>query len=423
MASLPLQTLAQQIDAALSRPLTKPLRIAVELEHSIDPLAWIAHQPFSQKMAWQNQAGVGSAKDWPFDAEPETFAWLEACFNNPNLADISVYGGVAFPTATLADAWQVFGRSRWFVPQIELKTENTTTTLACTLWPGQTPETIHAVLDQLVWNTPTLLPKLALESPQFCPDFDTFQTLFNGVSKGFVDSIFQKLVLARTCRATFKHTNPYSLLSAFQTPALVPFGFTFGNTTFLGATPERFLVANGDQVETPALAGTVPRGSNPIEDASLEAMLTHSPKLDQEHRIVAQDIEKVFAKYTTFTQTDTLLKLTKLQHRLTRFSGTRHGALTDMLTDLYPTSAVGGTPTSAALNWLAENEPFDRGWYSGLVGQVSFQKLDLAVALRSALFEGNRCQLYSGIGLVPGSNVDSEWQELNLKLAPFLDLN
>ena len=65
-------------------------------------------------------------------------------------------------------------------------------------------------------------------------------------------------------------------------------------------------------------------------------------------------------------------------------------------------------------------EPFSRGWYAGPVGWISHDAAEFSVAIRSALVNGRFAYLYSGAGLVKGSNPFSEWEEVDQKIGDIL---
>jgi len=85
--------------------------------------------------------------------------------------------------------------------------------------------------------------------------------------------------------------------------------------------------------------------------------------------------------------------------------------------DLHPTPAVGGTPRKQALEWLAENEKMERGWFAGPVGWVNDRgEGDFAIALRVALLRGHIAHLHAGAGIVAGSIPEDELRETSLKM-------
>ena len=118
-----------------------------------------------------------------------------------------------------------------------------------------------------------------------------------------------------------------------------------------------------------------------------------------------------------------ILQLSNVQHLITRLEGTLKPAInpSDILAAIHPTAAVCGTPAKAALALLKEIERFDRGWYASAVGVISHQSTELAVAIRSSLITGRTLSLFAGAGIVKGSDPDSEWQELENKIAPAIN--
>ena len=120
------------------------------------------------------------------------------------------------------------------------------------------------------------------------------------------------------------------------------------------------------------------------------------------------------------------MTLARGRHLYTGFRGTLAdgvGAL-DVLRALHPTPAVGGTPTTEALDAVARLEPFDRGLYAGPVGWVGRdaagrEAAEVAVGIRSGLATGRSLSLYSGAGIVAGSNPDAEWAEIEHKIGDF----
>ena len=77
-------------------------------------------------------------------------------------------------------------------------------------------------------------------------------------------------------------------------------------------------------------------------------------------------------------------------------------------------------PKVEAIREIEQLENFDRGWYAGPVGWVSRNAAEFAVAIRSGLVEANRLYLYSGAGIVPGSSPETEWEEIESKIANYL---
>ena len=83
---------------------------------------------------------------------------------------------------------------------------------------------------------------------------------------------------------------------------------------------------------------------------------------------------------------------------------------------------MGGLPPDEALRTIKETEAFERGWYASPVGWFDAAgNGTFAVAIRSAVAQGDRATLFAGNGIVADSDPDREWDEVQLKYRPVLD--
>lgn len=200
------------------------------------------------------------------------------------------------------------------------------------------------------------------------------------------------------------------------------FAFGHGARTFLGSTPERSASLSGRELRTMALAGTAPRGSDAAGDAAMGAGLLASEKDREEHAVVTAMLRQTLAPLVselTLPRMPRVVRSARLHHLLTDATGIlRPGlSLLDAVQRLHPTPAVGGWPTSAALDLLDEESTLDRGWYAGPVGWVDrVGDGEFAVAIRSGVLSGHEASLFAGCGIVADSEPDREWDESALKL-------
>jgi isochorismate synthase len=239
----------------------------------------------------------------------------------------------------------------------------------------------------------------------------------------------EKVVVARCvrldCEGGFSAAGLLDALRASY-PSCATFAVGCGDASFVGATPERLLRLEGRRVESSALAGSAPRGRSPEEDARLALELVESKKEQAEHAVVVRELREALAplcRDLRVPESPELLRLEGIQHLETPLCGTLEGDghVLDLAAALHPTSAVAGAPRQAALEWLARNEPLERGWYGGAIGFVeSSGGGELAVALRSALLRGATAHLFAGAGIVAGSRPQAELQETQLKLRALL---
>lgn len=254
------------------------------------------------------------------------------------------------------------------------------------------------------------------------PAWERTVALFAGaVGRGRID----KVVLAR--RVVFRAAADLDVVAALRhlartAPESTIFAFVRGGTTFLGATPERLVRTIGRSFETVAIAGSVARGQDPLEDARFAAALLASEKDREEHAVV---VDMLRASLTPIVETlvvadaPAILPLRHVQHLVTPVTGTTRdeGGLLALAQRLHPTPAVGGAPRDVALALINEHEGFDRGWYAGPIGWLGADgDGELMVALRSGLVTGPTATLFAGCGIVADSDPAQEWEESRLKL-------
>ena len=103
-------------------------------------------------------------------------------------------------------------------------------------------------------------------------------------------------------------------------------------------------------------------------------------------------------------------------HLETRFRCSLKGSIADLANNLHPTPAVGGRPLKKACDFILQNEPFDREYFTGFLGVESASGSAYYVNLRCAKWQNGGIQLFAGGGIVEGSDIDSEWKETEAKL-------
>ncbi|NNF29700.1 MAG: isochorismate synthase [Gemmatimonadetes bacterium] len=198
-------------------------------------------------------------------------------------------------------------------------------------------------------------------------------------------------------------------------------------SALVGAAPETVATLRDGVFHATAVAGSIRRGDTPREQAELAARLLASDKDRAEQRIALDDmiarLETVAHQIRCDPQPH-VLTLARIQHLETeiRASVPTDVGVLDLLRLLHPTPAVCGLPRDAALDFLAREEPFERGWYAGPVGWFDADGNGVfAPALRTAVSTGSGWRLFAGAGIVEGSVPALEWEETAIKFQPVLD--
>lgn len=88
---------------------------------------------------------------------------------------------------------------------------------------------------------------------------------------------------------------------------------------------------------------------------------------------------------------------------------------------LHPTPAVGGFPAREAAEWISNNEPLERGWYTGTVGWIDGNgDGEIAVAIRCGVLTRTHAYIFAGAGVVAASTAEAEYAETAGKMGPVL---
>lgn len=233
--------------------------------------------------------------------------------------------------------------------------------------------------------------KLVLSRPAFCPINEEFSPL-----ETFV----------KACNAY-----PRMMIYLCHTPV---------SGTWLGSTPEILLSGHAMNWKTVALAGTMPI-ENGVEPTDW------SPKNQEEQSIVAEYVRKIVKKHgrKMMEKGPYTARAGQLVHLKTDFlfQLKETGYLGDLLKELHPTPAVCGLPKEEAYRFIAEKEGYDRRYYSGFVGWIDPEgQTDVYVNLRCMEIRSTEAKLYAGGGILPSSEVRSEWEETGEKMKTMKNL-
>jgi menaquinone-specific isochorismate synthase len=194
---------------------------------------------------------------------------------------------------------------------------------------------------------------------------------------------------------------------------------------FIGASPERLISIQEQQLITDALAGSAPRGKTPNEDAANANNLVNSNKEKHEHSLVIDFITQRLSQLGLFPQilAPRLRQLSNIQHLWTPITAVVPVNIHPLkiVSQLHPTPAVAGAARDIACAEIRRYESFERGLYAAPLGWVDGKgNCEFIVGIRSALIDGDHARLYAGAGIVAGSDPDKEFAEVQLKLQALL---
>jgi para-aminobenzoate synthetase/4-amino-4-deoxychorismate lyase len=188
-------------------------------------------------------------------------------------------------------------------------------------------------------------------------------------------------------------------------------------------SPELFLRRRDRSVSTAPIKGTRPRS-----DPDGASRLRHSVKDVAENVMIVDLMRNDLGRVaqTGSVQATALLSVEPhpgVWHLVSTVTGRLRDGVDDaaLLAAAFPPGSVTGAPKLRALDAIAELEGQARGAYTGAVGFAGpVRGLELAVAIRTFEFDGDRVQLGVGGGITADSVPMLEWRECLHKAAPLL---
>lgn len=197
----------------------------------------------------------------------------------------------------------------------------------------------------------------------------------------------------------------------------------------VGASPELLLSVEGRIVRSHPLAGTAPRTGDPVTDQRLAAELIASTKNQIEHRVVIDMVHDTLLPHCSYLDWEpepSIVTVANVQHLGTAVEGALSEPVPpvlELVRELCPTPALGGHPSSEAIEFIIRNEPMKRGPYGGAVGWLDSQgNGTFAVTIRCAQFSDDRrhARLFAGGGIVAESDPLAELAETQAKFQAML---
>jgi menaquinone-specific isochorismate synthase len=419
-------------------------RLQFPLEN-LDPLFWLQAQSVYPKIYWCDRkqklevAGLGQADVIQSEAGTRPVKLFNVIRSSLLRAGKSIryFGGMAFDLHEQDDAcWQFFGKFHFILPRFEIIRKGERASLGLNFRFSNPDDfeyqrqSLPAELERIVFTgTPGYKKIPALLSCRYNPGQVQWKSMVRKALDEIEEGQFEKIVLAHQSKFEFSAPlNAFTLLHRLK--KLDPFNVYFylqpkAEIGFICGTPELLYARQGRKISSEAVAATRLRGKNEQEDKHMEGELLTSPKDIKEHWFVLKSLTdslKPLCHKLTQQGKTTILKQARIQHLYAQLKGELKQQVRDetIIMNLHPTPAVGGFPTRPALARLKLLEPFNRGWYAAPVGWISNQAAKFVVAIRSGLVYKNQLILFSGAGIVKGSQAESEWKETNNKIASYL---
>ncbi|MGY5340897.1 anthranilate synthase component I family protein [Paenibacillus glucanolyticus] len=188
-------------------------------------------------------------------------------------------------------------------------------------------------------------------------------------------------------------------------------------------SPELLVKLDGDVVSARPIAGTRRRGSNPDEDAAMEAELLGSEKERAEHIMLVDlernDIGRIAAYGSVHVpELMTVERYSHVMHLVSQVEGqiAEGNNAYDVIAATFPGGTITGAPKIRTMEIIEELEPVTRGPYTGSMGWIDYNgDMELNIIIRTLAVQDGIGYIQTGAGIVIDSDPYREYRECHNK--------
>ncbi len=234
--------------------------------------------------------------------------------------------------------------------------------------------------------------------------------------------VFQ-IVPSRRFSRTFSGDD-FQIYRALRTvnPSPYMFYFDYENYHVFGASPEKQIAIKNGQAEIHPIAGTFRRTGDDSKDAELAVQLLADPKESAEHVMLVDLARNDLSHSSEHVQVETFKEVqfySHVIHLVSKVVGKMAPGVNplQLVADTFPAGTLSGAPKHNAMTIINRLETTNRHIYGGAIGYMDFTgNFNHAIAIRTFLSKNNTLYYQAGMGVVAKSVVETEMQEINLKL-------
>jgi anthranilate synthase component I len=249
---------------------------------------------------------------------------------------------------------------------------------------------------------------------------EVIQTCIDHCNRGDVFQIVPSRRFSRDFQGD--EFNVYRALRSIN-PSPYLFYFDYGNYKIFGSSPEKQIFIKAGQAEIHPIAGTFKRTGDDSADAEAAQQLLNDPKETAEHVMLVDLARNDLSRSCDAVRVVTYKEVqffSHVIHLVSKVVGTMKEGTNplQLVADTFPAGTLSGAPKHNAMTIIDGLETSNRSIYGGAIGFMDFNgDFNHAIAIRTFLSKDNTLFYRAGMGVVAKSNVESELNEINSKLA------
>jgi anthranilate synthase component 1 len=197
----------------------------------------------------------------------------------------------------------------------------------------------------------------------------------------------------------------------------------FSDRAIIGSSPEALVRLENGIASTRPIAGTRKRGKDAAGDQALADDLLRDIKERAEHLMLVDLARNDLGRVCHFGSVHvpilmTIERYSHVMHMVSEVQGklkSENDAF-DLFRATFPAGTVSGAPKIRAMEIIDDLESEERGPYAGALGYFSYSgNMDMAITIRTILWNKGHVSIQTGAGLVADSNPAKEFEETENK--------
>jgi anthranilate/para-aminobenzoate synthase component I len=252
---------------------------------------------------------------------------------------------------------------------------------------------------------------------------ESFQKIVNQAKEYIAAGDIYQVNLSQRLLQTGIKEHPFEIYKRLRRINPSPFAsyFDLGELKLVSCSPERLIKLENGIAETRPIAGT-----RPITAAENELLL--DPKERAEH-IMLVDLERndlgKACEYGSVRVDENMIieKYSHVIHIVSNVVGKlrKDKNQFDLIKAMFPGGTITGCPKIRSMEIIEELEPVKRGIYTGSIGYIMKDKMDLNIAIRTIVLKNSSAYIQVGAGIVADSIPKREYYETIYKACAMLE--
>jgi para-aminobenzoate synthetase component I len=268
----------------------------------------------------------------------------------------------------------------------------------------KTLETDYSDIDKILNFGKKKLRQIDVKNDLFCISQSNYESKVNRIIEYIKAGDVYEVNLSHRFNVSFSG-DTYALFDELHKINPAPFSayLSFGNYKIISSSPERFIFADGETLETRPIKGTIARGKTPNQDEQNKNTLLNSKKDEAELAMIVDLMRNDFGKVCESGSIKVLEhmraeKFTNVWHLISIIQGQirKNSNYYDLLKATFPGGSITGCPKIRSMEIIDELEDVARNIYTGSIFVANDMRFDSNIVIRTIIAYKNK--LYFNVG-------------------------